>query len=203
MASGCGARPGGANTRCSGFFRNNRQHHNKISFASSSLFSAPKSAQTCCTQRFALAAWAAAEVSDICLASSGSSSARYGLFGSVRWVFMAMQYLQYDDSHDEQSRSTENTTHPDRARLTLSSLRAELATHHLIGFTGSEAISVWCRPTGCPISEPGPTGKAAANTQRAVILQLGFLNALIWPEDFWTMAHARLPGTPGAPPCST
>ena len=55
---------------------------------------------------------------------------------------MAMQYLQYDDSHDEQSRSTENTTHPDRARLTLSSLRAELATHHLIGFTGSEATSV-------------------------------------------------------------
>ena len=47
-------------------------------------------------------------------------------------------------------------------KLVASSL--SLATHHLIGFTGSEATSVWCKPTGCPISEPGPTGKAAEST---------------------------------------
>eukprot|EP01046_Picozoa_sp_COSAG06_P103754 COSAG06_NODE_49931_length_322_cov_0.686099_1_plen_35_part_10 len=31
-----------------------------------------------------------------------------------------------------------------------------LAAHHLIGLTGSVATSVWCSPTGWPMSEPGP-----------------------------------------------
>jgi len=53
----------------------------------------------------AAASAAAADVAEICFASSGSSIARYGFSGSVRWVFNAMQYLAQPTSQGFQSQA--------------------------------------------------------------------------------------------------
>ena len=77
--------------------------------------------------------------SEMVLASSGSSSARYGFSGSVRWQFMAMQ-----------SEHIKRSLRIDKCPCSTKLWWSAVLLHHLMGLDGSVATRVWWTPTGCP-----------------------------------------------------